>query len=77
MQQHDTPMIRPAAGSHIEQAATLASTFGLKDAKSVPSMPKVVPLREGPRSNVIADDLHRAALAEALDALTTTIRLTR
>ena len=69
MQQHDTPMIRPAAGSHIEQAATLASTFGLKDAKSVPSMPKVVPLREGPRSNVIADDLHRAALAEALSSV--------
>ena len=66
MQQHkDTPMIRPAAGSHLEQAATLASTFNL----SSPSIPEVKPLREGPRSNVIADDAHRDALADALSAI--------
>ena len=59
----DTPMIRPAAGSHLEQAAALAASRTATPARA----PEVK--REAPRSNVLADDAHRAALADALGAV--------
>jgi chaperonin GroEL len=63
----DEAMIRPAAGSHLEQAATIASTFNLPNPKSQPSL-KVIK-NDGPRSNVIADDVHRDALAAGLTSV--------
>ena len=56
-------MIRPAAGSHLEQAAALAASRTATPARA----PEVK--REAPRSNVLADDAHRAALADALGAV--------
>lgn len=64
MMNGDTPMIRPAAGSHLEQAAALATSRG------APQVARPVETkREAPRSNVLADDAHRNALADALTAV--------
>ncbi len=62
------PMIRPAAGSHLEQAAALA--VGRRDEPKQPALrTENVRRRESPRSNVIADDQHRDALADALSTV--------
>lgn len=67
---HTEPLIRPAAGSHLEQAAALATNkVRASDEASSKARPENTRKREAPRSNVIADDLHRDSLADALSTV--------
>ena len=64
-----TPDIRPAAGSHLEQAVVAATTrphmtLGTDRVLTVAASP-----REMPRSNVLADVAHHDALGDALAAV--------
>ena len=60
------PLIRPSAGSHLEQAAMLAVGRGEPKPRSSET---IAARREGPRSNVISDDTHRNALSDALSSI--------
>ena len=64
-----TPDIRPAVGSHLEQAVAAATTrphmtLGTDRVLTVAASP-----REMPRSNVLADVAHHDALGDALAAV--------
>ena len=65
----DKPLIRPATGSHLEQAAAIASNFGPTDVSRTASWAAVQtakPRFTPPRGNVVAGNAHRDALSAAL-----------
>ena len=61
--------IRPAAGSHLEQMAAIASARPSAVVSETVAASKTARSREMPRSNVLAEEAHRDALGDALAAV--------